>query len=323
MLLDDFLKGLKNSKYRRVLDSVEFKEQEHPRGKSGEFTTKSVKKSKPKKRKPGSRTKANEKKKSWESFLKTRSPEDRYVFEEGRKRKLKIPPGWKDLWINPDSKADMQIRAKDSKGRTQYVYTVNFFNKAKAEKFNRAKKFNKVFDRIYSKFSKGESDEDKVLYLIANTGFRVGGDKDTKAKVQAYGASTLRGTHIKVKGDVIDFDFIGKEGVRQEHSIKDSMLASHFRNKAGKDTPLFNTNHNRVRARLKSIDSRFKVKDFRLRVGNEEAIRLVASMPMPKSLKEKEVQIKLVSERVSKLLGNTPKVARESYINEEVFSSWN
>ena len=41
----------------------------------------------------------------------------------------------------------------------------------------------------------------------------------------AFGLATLRPRHVKVKGDVVEFDFPGKSGVRQVRHLKDRRVA--------------------------------------------------------------------------------------------------
>ena len=41
----------------------------------------------------------------------------------------------------------------------------------------------------------------------------------------SFGIATLRPRHVKVKGDVVEFDFPGKSGVRQFRQIKDRKVA--------------------------------------------------------------------------------------------------
>ena len=41
----------------------------------------------------------------------------------------------------------------------------------------------------------------------------------------SYGLATLRPKHVKVKGDVVEFDFPGKSGVQQSRQLKDRQVA--------------------------------------------------------------------------------------------------
>ena len=338
-----------------------FEEDKHPRDKSGEFTagsgssggadgsgdkkeTGKPKKAEtdkmattPPKAKPAPKKKKSDEEKAaaaeqkkvkqeqaWKDLMATKSEEDRAAFEETRQRGLKIPPAWTGVWVNPDKNADLQVKGKDTKGRTQYVYSVTAQNKNKAEKFNRLRAFHDALPRIMDNIEKDESDESKVLYLISKTGFRIGGEGDTGADVRAYGASTLRGTHVKIEEGKAVFDFIGKKGVHQRHVVSDPKIVAMVKDKAGKDEPLFNTSAEKVRNKLHSFDNRFKVKDFRTYVATQEALKAVETIPPPPPKTEKELASRIlqVAKVVAQKLGNTPVMARDSYIDPTVWDRW-
>ncbi len=236
------------------------------------------------------------------------------------KRGIKIPPQWQDIWVNNNEKAALQVTGKDTKGRKVYIYSAEHSEKSAAEKFNRLKDFVKDYPKLIGKI-KGDlkkSEEAKVLYLIAKTGFRIGSDRDTKSKVQAFGASTLTSKHVKITGDTVSFDFVGKKGVRIKQSYKDKILVG-ILNKTGK---LFNTDDKQVRDYLKRIDGVYKTKDFRTYVGTMTALEQVNKIPKPANEKERKIAITQVSKIVADKLGNTPIVSKQYYISPEVFDRW-
>jgi DNA topoisomerase-1 len=236
-----------------------------------------------------------------------------------------VPPAWREVWTNPDKDGDLQVKGKDSKGRTQYLYSVNFRTQQDMLKFERLKSFTKEFPKMNHKINKDmeTSEEAKVLYLISLTGFRIGDDKDTGAKHKAYGASNLTSEHIKIEGTTVHFDFIGKEGVHQQHSVEDAKLAKMLKGKTGR---LFDTKPVKIHKYLDGIsEQHFKVKDFRTYVATSTALETVANLdppPPPKNKKEYDRCVSDVCKIVSKKLGNTPKMARDSYIDPLVFKSW-
>jgi len=87
--------------------------------------------------------------------------------------------------------------------------------------------------------------------------------------------------------------------------------------------PLFpSINEKKVLQYTHSLDGgHFKTKDFRTLVGTELAHRLVKEIAIPASEKETEKIKKGIATKVSKVLGNTPKVALESYIDPVVWQS--
>jgi len=84
-----------------------------------------------------------------------------------------------------------------------------------------AEQMNKVLDTIVKKMT----DKDDVVrqmatvcYLIYKTAMRVGDEKDPD-EADTVGATTLRVEHIKLKPNVIEFDFLGKDSVRWQKPL--------------------------------------------------------------------------------------------------------
>src|SRR6185295_4991995 len=102
-----------------------------------------------------------------------------------------------------------------------------------------------------------------ALLLIRKTGFRIGSETDTKAEKLALGATTLTSKNVKIKGNTVSFDFIGKKGVQIQQTIKDPELSTVLTSRLRKGQKLFNTSDNKVRELLHNITEGFKVKDFR------------------------------------------------------------
>ncbi|MDP1908566.1 MAG: hypothetical protein Q8K85_09700, partial [Hyphomicrobium sp.] len=134
---------------------------------------------------------------------------------------------------------------------------------------------------------------------------------------KAYGTTTLESNHVKVSGDKVEFNFIGKKGVKITQEVQDSKVAEIVKDKKGK---LFDTDCGKVRSYLKKIDGGFKPKDFRTYVATSMAAALVKMRPtQPKTEKERKQTIKEIATLVSRKLGNTPAMAQKSYIAPEVF----
>ena len=56
-------------------------------------------------------------------------------------------------------------------------------------------------------------------YLIYRTAMRVGDEKD-EDEADTVGATTLRKEHIKITANAIEFDFLGKDSVRWQETVK-------------------------------------------------------------------------------------------------------
>ena len=189
------------------------------------------------------------------------------------------------------------------------------------KKFERVREFSGDYNEIERKIDSDTSEEAKVLYLITKTGFRVGGEGDTGADEQAYGASTLTSDHVSVDGDKVLFNFKGKHGKDQVHYVQDQRLAEMVKDKSGR---LFETNHSKILKYVKQLapGKNYKVHDFRTHIATETALSAMQGVTPPTTAKELEKAIMTVATTVSKKLGNSPKMARDSYIDPLVFQSW-
>jgi len=243
-----------------------------------------------------------------------------------RAAKLRIPPAWTDVRISVDPKAPLQATGVDAKGRTQPIYSAEHSEKSAAEKFTRLKAFFKEAPKVEAaalKDMKAGDHTAAATYLIARTGFRPGGEGETLGDKQAYGATTLLGRHVKVRGDEVSFKFDAKKGVLTEKTLTDKPLADFMRaNVGGRNEKVFDTSANKVRDYVKSKSSDdFSTKDFRTWHGTAKALELISKemRSPPHNAAEHKKAFSRVKTGVAKHLGNTPAVAYSSYIDPGVW----
>ena len=93
------------------------------------------------------------------------------------------------------------------------------------EKYEKAVKLAKEIDKIKDRIVKDMKSTDPKIsriatacYLIYRTAMRVGDEKDPD-EADTVGATTLRKEHIKISGNAIEFDFLGKDSVRWQETI--------------------------------------------------------------------------------------------------------
>jgi len=164
------------------------------------------------------------------------------------------------------------------------------------------------------------------MKLIRETVIRPGSEADTKAKVAAYGATTLEGRHVVKTDSGAELHFVGKKGVSLVIPVEDQgtikMLLARA-TKAGPEGRLFNTDRGSLLDYSHRLDGgKFKTKDFRTYLGTSLAMKEVKKAPAPKTMKEYKKAVKAVATAVAKKLGNTATVALQSYISPVVFSGW-
>ncbi len=142
---------------------------------------------------------------------------------------LNLPPdapkpagNWKGIIWEPNK---MYVAKWEDKltGKIKYVWfsdTAFLKQNREKEKFQKAETLGKAIKQIEQHILKNldSADESRrkvatVSWLILVPNMRVGDEKDPD-EADTVGAITLRKEHIKIEGDVIHFDFLGKDSVR-------------------------------------------------------------------------------------------------------------
>ena len=114
-------------------------------------------------------------------------------------------------------------------GKIKYVWfsdTAFLKQNREKEKFQKAETLGKQIKTIEQHILKNLDDKDDarrrvatVSWLILVPNMRVGDEKDPD-EADTVGAITLRAEHIKIEGDTIHFDFLGKDCVRWIKNVK-------------------------------------------------------------------------------------------------------
>ena len=165
----------------------------------------------------------------------------RYKHAEGRRigpadrariDELKIPPAWVNVAINPLPGGKIQAVGKDAAGRWQYLYHEKHTRAQELKKFKRLIKFVEALPKMRQVVGRhirsSDLGKERVLACILrilSTCFMRPGSQVYASENGSYGIATLRRKHMKVKGDVVEFDFPGKSGVRQQRQLKDRQVA--------------------------------------------------------------------------------------------------
>jgi DNA topoisomerase-1 len=250
-----------------------------------------------------------------------------------KRLKSPIPPAWTGVKVSLDPKSAVIAEGTDVKGRTQKMYSTEHTQGAAAAKFARVAELHKhipkllsqsTADMLNTKLSARERDNAATVNLITKTGFRPGSPKDTGAAEQAFGASTLQKRHIKLaEGGKIKFAFVGKKGVSQAKNLQDDDTHKYLSEKLPGMKPseqVFKTSGASAMAYMRQhTGSQFKIKDLRTWNGTTLATHLLKGVKPPKDAAADKALRKKISTLVSEHLGNTPKIAHDSYINPAVW----
>lgn len=251
---------------------------------------------------------------------------------EAEKKAMGIPPAYHDVQVTDDKDAELRATAKSEKGKTQYYYTPAYSRSQAAAKFIRVRSFHQALPAMRARWDAEiarngpRAHEAMALRLIAQTGFRNGG-LDGGGDEAAYGASSLLMSHVQVHGDRISFNFSGKGGHAQVHSLIDPLLARHIeaRRQEGRET-VFDTNDSKVRDYLKQTGGDFKVHDLRTRTASAMAAHYVGSLEAGGHTPTAPLQTRrarnAIADKVAAKLGDTRGVVLSSYIDPQVFEGW-
>jgi DNA topoisomerase-1 len=253
---------------------------------------------------------------------------------------LAIPPAWKEVWISPRATAKLQATGVDAAGRTQYLYHQDYRAAQEEAKFAKLVRFADALPAFREAMSQHmELDPMSpewtcaVAVRLINLGwFRVGDDRYVKAH-KTFGITTLRKSHVRVRGSRIAFRFRAKHRILVRTAVVDSELAGAMRELvATRGRRLFRYRledeiYNLTARRLNDyigefMGEEFTAKDFRTWGGTLIAAVAFAERPPVETEAEAKRAVAAVMRIVGERLGNTPTVARASYVSPAVVEQY-
>lgn len=267
---------------------------------------------------------------------------DGQLLADGTTRKrieeLVIPPAWRKVWISPHPNGHIQAIGIDAAGRRQYLYHRQWQDERAEEKFDRVLELSKQLPawrtRIARDLAGRGLSRDRVLALamhLLDLGyFRSGGEQYAEEN-DSYGIATLRREHVRLSQDAVAFDYPAKSGVRRTLVIDDAEVVRAVRSLLRRAEPterflVCRTTSGWVDLHADDLNARFKelvgeqysVKDLRTWHGTVLAAEAFTDAdPAVSKRVVKRVEAAVMRE-VSETLGNTPAVARSSYVDPRV-----
>ena len=267
-----------------------------------------------------------------------------------RIRTLAIPPAWTDVWICLDELGHLQATGTDAAGRKQYLYHPAWHQRRDRAKFERMLRFAESQPRLRRRVTRdlrGEDpDRQRVLagaVRLLDLGlFRLGSEEYAEEN-GSFGLTTLRKEHLTIDGDALRFDYPAKSGQERVQVVHDPSCAQLLqllkrRRGGGPELLAFRVTRrwhplqaDDVNGYLKSVLSEeFTAKDYRtwnatviaaaaLAGSNDDRGHGRGSPVLGPRKTDRERDIKAAVKTVAESLGNTPAVARRSYIDPRVF----
>ncbi len=258
-----------------------------------------------------------------------------------RIRALVLPPAWRDVWISPYANGHLQAIGTDAAGRRQYRYHDEWRRRKDAEKFDEMLLFARTLPGARELLSRElvettELTEARVLAaavrLLDHGFFRVGTEEYTEAN-DTFGLATIRKEHVTISGEELIFDYQSKGNKRRIVHFVDPAVAEvvgGLKRRRGGGHELLAYREGRrwhdvrsqdVNTYIKQITGGdYSAKDFRTwNATVMAAVALAVSVRQLTSPTAAKRAKSYATREVASKLGNTPTVARNSYIDPRVF----
>jgi DNA topoisomerase IB len=256
-----------------------------------------------------------------------------------RCRSLVIPPAWREVWICPYENGHIQVTGTDDAGRRQYLYHLEWRRKQDEAKHDRvltfARRLPAARERVADDIQLPGMPRDKALataFRLLDLGlFRVGGESYAEEN-DSYGLATLRKDHVRVQGGRVLFEFMAKSGQEQLVTVVDDVVRAAVetlrRRRDGSEELLAwrdragwnDISSADINDYLKSVlGGEVSAKDFRTWHATVlAAVALAVSTHASDTPTARKRAIARAMREVGDYLGNTPAVARASYVDPRV-----
>jgi DNA topoisomerase I len=237
-----------------------------------------------------------------------------------------LPPAYDAAWFCASPNGHIQAIGNDAKGRRQYRYHPQFIAQQDEAKYGRCLAFGRALPSIRKQVENDISRRDlslervvaAVVRMLDLGKIRIGNRAYASAN-KSFGATTLRNRHAQVKGARVLLDYMGKSGKQQRINIEDRRLSTlvkrcqdmpgqalfQYYDGDGQRHPVSSADVNDY---LRTVSGAFTAKDFR--TWGASVIAFTALVRANGNF-----QLKDMLDEVAAQLGNTPAIARKSYVH--------
>lgn len=252
--------------------------------------------------------------------------------EIDRLNAIALPPAYGDAWFCPSPDGHILATGIDARGRKQYRYHPDFRTAREGEKFDRCAAFGRLLPlvraRVEEELARRTLSRERciasVVRLLDTGGIRIGNEAYARVN-RSFGATTLRMRHARLKGEVLRLRFRAKSGRQREMRVTDRGLVrfvrkmqdlpgQHLFQYLGEDGCAVPIGSAEINAWLReATGGDFTAKHFRTWRASVLAFGILADA-------KAGVPLGQVLAHVSDQLGNTPAIARKSYIHPAVLA---
>ncbi|PYY41542.1 DNA topoisomerase IB [Curtobacterium sp. MCPF17_046] len=256
---------------------------------------------------------------------------------------LVIPPAWDDVWISPYENGHILATGIDGAGRRQYMYHPSWRDRMDKIKYDRALALAESLPAarrmVTQDLRRPDPDRRRALAaafrMLDQGSLRVGSERYA-TEHGSHGLSTLLCSHAHISGDDIELGFPGKSHQAWSSTIHDADLARvlvgmkrrganarllSFRERRGDEWQPVTAEEINAYVKERAGDE-FTAKDFRTLHGTVAAAVDLAQTGVLSSQAKRKKAISHAVKAASEVLGNTPTVARQSYIDPRLLDAY-
>jgi DNA topoisomerase IB len=272
-----------------------------------------------------------------------------YLYDDGspvleddalaRIQQLVLPPAWKDVWICPWPNGHIQAIGTDAAGRRQYRYHDQWREQRDAAKHDRilevARRLPPAREVVQQHLDQPGYPKEKILgtaFRLLDLGFFRVGSEEYAAENNTFGLATIRREHVSISHGVVTFEYLAKGSKERVQNVLDPVVLDVVRGLQRRKDPspelLAWKDGSRWRdVRSSDVNDYLRqvvgdgvtAKDFRTWHATVlMAVGLAVSLPAVTSDTARKRAVSRAVTEVSHYLGNTPAVARKSYIDPRV-----
>ena len=249
--------------------------------------------------------------------------------EIDRLNAIGLPPAYENAWFCPYPDCHIQAIGVDARGRRQYRYHADYRSKQEQGKYAGCQDFGKALPKIRRRVDRDlkrrKLEKNRVVAavvrLLDEEKVRVGNRQYARDN-KSYGATTLMARHLKRRHGRLTMRFAGKHGVVHEVALTDRRLARvvkrcqelpgqmlfQYINGDGEPKAVTSADVNDYLREASGGD--FTAKHFRT-----WGASVIAFEQLLQKKENQRISVATMIEPVAVALGNTPAMARKSYVH--------
>jgi DNA topoisomerase-1 len=261
-----------------------------------------------------------------------------------RCRLLVIPPAWQQVWICPVPNGHIQAVGTDDAGRRQYLYHQQWRLQRDRSKHDRvltvAARLPAARRRVAKDLRLEGMPFERALaaaFRLLDLGFfRIGGEAYAEEN-SSYGLATIRKEHVSIQRGTVVFEYQAKSGQERYVALADKWVRAAvgdlLRRRDGgpellayqNDEVWHDVTSADINAYIKDVvGGEVSAKDFRTWHGTViAAVALAAANEGARTVTARKRAVTAAMRQVAEYLGNTPAVARKSYVDPRLVDLFN